>query len=454
MSPRSLEAETGILGAVLLTPELVGCLALKPEHFSEAVHQALWAELQARWREQRLIDLVGLREWATKTLPTELGGPVYLHRLCELAAPMRYQVDGYADLLRAMARRRALIDAAQAAIAHAGLREDGDALTELEQRLQEIAAGDLDADAWIPLGEQSCYAVERAELGEAKGVSTGFERLDAITGGLQRGTLWVLGGATSMGKSILMAAVARGIATQGYGVGECHLEMDAMQIGLRTAAALAFDIDHRADNPHYLTAMRGALKREQWGVMRGAAKAAGHLPIYIDPRPGRSLSQIEAAARRLFRKMQRKKVTPGALIVDHEGLIAPESGTRFPSQLEQANARSVGLLAMAKRLDVAVIVASQITKEGSRADGEERLPTAQDLNYGGGISQAAQVVILVHRKAYYAERKPVHLRSPEDEAAIRSREAILVVDKSRGGRRAQVKLWMDPPTAAVWEDAA
>jgi replicative DNA helicase len=100
---------------------------------------------------------------------------------------------------------------------------------------------------------------------------------------------------------------------------------------------------------------------------------------------------------------------------------------------------------------VVVIALSQITKEGSRADGEDRLPTAQDLNYGSALSQAASVVMLIHRKAYYAERKPRHLQTPEDGYTMRSREATLVVDKARGGQRGQVSVLMDMATAAVWE---
>ncbi len=254
-----------------------------------------------------------------------------------------------------------------------------------------------------------------------------------------------------MGKSVFGAGLGRNIAAQGFGVGEVHLEMDAVQIGLRASTALAFDASHKADNPHYLTAQRGGLTESQQNKLIGAAKASATLPIYTDARAGRSLSQIEAAARRLFRKMRREGIKPGALIIDHEGLIAPEPGSRFPSQLERANARSEQLLAMAKRLGVAVIALSQITKEGSRADGEERLPTAQDLNYGGALSQAASVVILLHRKAYYAERKPEGLRSADDWAALKSREATLVIDKARGGMRSQVGVLMDMPTAAVWE---
>lgn len=450
--PHALEESEALLGAVLLTPGWLDHAKLSAAHFYDPTHAALWDEMKQRQRDGRLIDMLALREFAAKTF-RDIGGAGYLARLVEAHAATSAQVAGYAETIRTAARRRAVIDAAKGAIATAERGED-DALTALEQRLQEIAADDADADAWERLGVHAIESVERAELGETKGISTGFAALDRATGGLQPGTLWVIGGATSMGKSVIGASLGRNIAAQGYGVAEVHLEMDPTQIGLRTATALAFQADHRAANPHYLSAQRGELYPEQWSALRGAAKAATALPIYTDARPGRTLSQIEAAARRLFRKMRRESVMPGALIIDHEGLIAPEPGSRFPSQLERANARSEGLLAIAKRLGVTVVALSQITKEGSRADGEDRLPQSTDLNYGSALSQAASVVILLHRRAYYAERKPDKIRTPEDWEALKSRETTLVIDKARGGMRAQVSILMDMPTAAAWEPAA
>ena len=443
-----LDAEQGVLGAVLNDPRMVEHANLRPEHFYDPTHAALWAEVLERHRADRLIDLVALKPFAAETFK-DVGGAKYLMQIAAAGAVMSYQVAGYGEIIRNCARRRETVKAAESAIALAKSGE-GDALTTLETKLQEIAAGDADADVWERLGSVACEAVERAELGEARGISTGLPELDAVTGGMQPGTLWVVGGATSMGKSVFGSFLGRSVASQGYGVGESHLEMRKLQIGLRTSTAIAFEPDHRRDNPYYLTAQRNELRAEQWDTMRGAAKAAAALPIYVDARPGRTLSQIEAGARRLFRKMQREGVKPGALIIDHEGLIAAEPGARFPSQLERTNARSEALLSMAKRLGVCVVALSQITKEGSRADGDERLPNVTDLNYGGAISQAAEVVILLHRKAYYAERKPERLRSPDDWDAMKSREALAIVDKARAGQRAQVPFLMDMPTAAVW----
>lgn len=445
-----LQAEQAVLGAVMLDARMIDHAQLAPVHFYDPTHAALWTEMLERYRDGRLIDAVALKAFAAEAFK-EIGGQGYLVTLMERGLISPTQLAGYGQIIREHARNRAVTAACAETIALA--KQGGETLTQLEQRLQEIASTDADADAWERLGAVAMEAVERAELGEAVGLSTGLRKLDEVTGGMQPGTLWVVGGATSMGKSVFGAHLGRAIASQGYGVGEVHLEMRKLQIGLRTTAALAFDPDHRSENPFYLSAQRNALNERQWDKMRGAAKASASLPIYTDARPGRTLSQIEAAARRLFRKMRREGVKPGALIIDHEGLIAAESGARFPSQLERTNARSEALLAMAKRLNVCVVALSQITKEGSRADGDDRLPNSTDLNYGGAISQAAEVVILLHRKAYFAERKPPHLRSDADWDALKSREALAIVDKARAGQRAHVPFLMDMPTAAVWEAA-
>ena len=77
---------------------------------------------------------------------------------------------------------------------------------------------------------------------------------------------------------------------------------------------------------------------------------------------------------------------------------------------------------------------------------------ALDLNYGSALSQAAHVVILIHRKAYYAERKPHAQKSEHDIRMSQSRETTLVVDKARGGRRAHIEAIMDIASAVLIED--
>lgn len=453
-----LEAEQAVLGAALFDNAMVARVGdLSAEQFYDPVHGRLWAEIVRNVRAGRLCDGETLRDWVRADPGfAEIGGTAYLMKVMASAAPLSAQAQSYADLIRDYARRRAIAATAKVAIDQCHMDRESDAsdiAAALEASLFSLSLDSDDKDAFVSKGEGAIYAVERAELGEARGLSTGFACIDEMIGGL-RPKLYLLGAASSMGKTTLAAAISRNVAAQGFGVVEFMLEMDEIEDGLRTAAALAFDRDPKVLSPHYLSAQRGVLRPEQKAMLRGAAKAAASLPILTDYRQGRTLSQIEASARRGLARLRRRGKAPGMVVIDHEGLIAPERGARFGSQLEAANARAIALLGLPERLGVPVLVTGQLTKDGKRADGEERLPSTDDWKYGGALIEAAHAVMLLHRAAYYAERKPEHLRNDKDWAAIKSREASVIVDKARGGRRGRATIWMDTPTAAVWEQAA
>lgn len=462
--PHNLEAEQALLGAILYdNGTLERICDLRGEHFFDPVHGRVFDALAETIRSGELADGISLKsKFAEDEGFKQLGGAGrYLMKLMDAAAPLSAQSQSYAKLIRDLSLRRQIIGACRNGEFFANDPPDEmdaeDVLVDTQRALSEIgddgAVGDA---AWRSAGEIASIAVERAYEGKAKGISTGLPRLDECTGGGRPGSLWVLGGATSMGKSVGGQQFAVNVARQGYGVAYVHLEMDTEEVGLRLASALAWDFSRinelgDAANPYYLSAANQRLRPAQWERMRQAAReVAPNLKIYVDDRPGRTVTQIETATRRLFQKMLREGVTPGLIVVDHEGLIAPEG--RYPSELEAARARANRLKDMAKRLNVWTIALSQITKEGSRADGEDRLPQSTDLNYGSALSQAAHVVILLHRKAYYAERKPHAARTEDDLRMTRSRETTLVVDKARGGRRAHVDAIMDVASAVLVEN--
>lgn len=450
----NLEAEQAVLGALLFDNATLGRLgALTAAHFYDPVHGRIFDAARSLIRADRVADGVSLKALFVQDGGIqEIGGAKYLMRLMEAAAPMSAQATSYAALIVDLARRRELVAINQAAIARAqsGTADAAEVSAELESALLTLSLDGDDKDAFVTTGTAAAFAVERAELGEARGLSTGFEGIDEMIGGL-RPKLYLLGAASSMGKTTLACAIGRNVAAQGYGVVEFLLEMDEIEDGLRTAAALAFNPDHRVASPHYLTAQRGKLTTEQKAMMRGAARAAAALPILIDYRQGRTLSQIEASARRGLARLRKQGKPPGAVIIDHEGLIAAERGARRASLLEAATDRAVGLLGLPDRLGVPVIITGQLTKDGKRADGEERLPTTDDWKYGGALIEAAHAVMLLHRPQYYEERKPSHLRDPD---LLRSRIATVIIDKARGGRRGRASILMDMPTSAVWEEAA
>ncbi len=449
-----LTAEQGVIGALLWDNALFAELPrVRGDDFYDPLHAHIFVTAGEMVRTGKIADAMTMRE-ALREHPglREVGGAGYILTLLDSAARLRAHAFAYAGIVADLAQRRRLADAAAALSARTLTDSDPSAiLADAERALADIGARDITADEWTSFGAIAATAIDRAESGEAAGLSTGIPDLDDCTGGIRPGTLWIVGGASSMGKSIVGQQLAVNIAEQGFGVGYVHLEMDPVSIGLRGAAGATFDKLDGA-NPHYLSALRRKLTQPQWTRMRAGARRLATLPVMVDARPGQTMTQIESRARRLKRRFERNGQQLAALVIDHEGLIVSER-TR-DSKAAEAGDRAIRLLALAKALDVGVVALTQLNRDGAKKDGKEALPEMTDLAWSAELERCAEVVALLHRKAYYAERKPEALRSAEDEDALRSREALLVIAKSRAGMRRHVRVIVDVKSAAMLPDGA
>lgn len=450
--PHSFEAEHALLGALMFDNKALDfCDGVRAEAFYDPVHGRIFSTMREMILAGKLADGLTLRErFQSDGDIREIGGAGYLLVLMENAARLTSQVRDYAALIMDLAARRDLIRTAGAMMyaATTGETPASEIIAEAEAALTEVTGMGSIEDRWESVGDLAFHGVEEGRAGRARGISTGFPSVDELTNGFAPETLWVGGGATSMGKSVLALQFAVNVAQQGYGVGVNLLEMARYDFGRRVAATLAFQ---RGDisAPKYLDAARGELSEAQWARMAGAAKAARQLPIFVDSRGGRKLSQIEGSFRRLIMRMKRERIKPGLLVVDHQGLIANEA--HFSSQFDAASARGNGLLEIAKRLGPTVFAVAQLTNDGARKDGEEHLPTTQDIAYGAALTQAAETVVLIHRPSYYAERKPEAAKTDDDRRKARSFESTIVVDKARGGRRGQVTVHAHVGNAHIFE---
>jgi replicative DNA helicase len=459
--PNNVEAEMALLGAIFYDNALLDRFPdLRPDHFYEPVNAIVFGWLRAgRAAGRHGLDAVSLKPQAEKDPAfASVGGPFYLIHLLERAARLESHAMAYASSVMDAATRREIIASAREIEALALSPLEGataqDIAEEGEKTLRALAMQEAPA-AWRRIGEITDKAVKDARAGKARGVKTGISGIDDHTNGGKGSKLWVIGGASSMGKSVGGQEIAVNVAKQGLGVAYFHLEMDEEEIGLRVASRFAWrpegvGLNWRDSNPPYLDAARGKLTSEQWSRMEQAAEATRDLPVWVDTTPGLTLPQIETRARRLLADMERAGVTPTLIVIDHQGLIANHE--RHASELEAARARGNQLKAIAKRLNVWLVALAQVTKEGARKDGEEHLPTLDDIAYGGALTQAADVVILLHRKAYYAERKPAGTLSMDDQRAKNSLIATLIIDKARGGRRGRVDAIMDV-SSAILRDA-
>ncbi len=211
------------------------------------------------------------------------------------------------------------------------------------------------------------------------GVPTGFGRLDALTGGWQKGNLIYLAGRPGDGKSAVALHMALTAARAGVPVLIYTLEMKATEIGERFVLAHA-DVDA----PRL---KQGRLTPEEVQGLEACREEAERLPVRVDDTPYLSVDHLCALV-----KAQHARQRCGLLVVDYLQLLATVSPGRTREQEVAECSRK--LKALARSLDCPVLVASQLNRQA------EELPTMPELRHlreSGAIEQDADVVMLIHR---------------------------------------------------------
>jgi replicative DNA helicase len=461
-TPANLEAEQAVLGVALLDNSAIALLEdLKPGHFYEPFHGRLWAAITERLRTGRLADPITLRDhFAADPAFSDLGGVAYLADLIDRAPPS-YAAPQYAAVIADLAMRRELIalandTAAQAADIASGQSAEA-VIASLERGAAEIAKGSTGSDHWQPAGEMVAAALRdaRERNGQIE-ISTGLASLDALTGGFRRGELAVIAGRPAMGKSTAGLAVAKAVARAGKGVCFFSMEMAEGALAKRMASDVALDRYRPNTRVPYFLADRGQLTSAQWHILGDAADEIATWPLAFDTRPGQTPAQMEAKARRQFRKWQSLGIEPGCVVVDHLTIAATDNDRRG-NRVAEVGDISRGLAEMAKRLDVPVVALCQLSRDVEKREGNR--PGLSDLRWSGEIEQDARLIAFLWRPEYYlkADLDGMDERAALDHEAKRlevQNKLFWLVEKNNNGATGQVETYCDMPCNAIRDLAA
>ncbi len=162
----------------------------------------------------------------------------------------------------------------------------------------------------------------------------------------------------------------------------------------------------------------GNLSDSQRDLLYQPSDELSRLPLFIDDKPGRTMTQIAAIARR-----QHRKSPLGVIMIDYLQLIEPdEKNVPREQQIAQISRR---LKFLAKELRVPVIALAQLNRGVELR--EDKRPRLADLRESGSIEQDADMVMFLHRPDAY---------DPED----RPGEAEIIVAKHRSGPTGIVRL--------------
>lgn len=417
--PHDLEAEKAVLGACLLDPQALAAAAemLTPAAFYKPAHGWIFEAMLDLADEGQPADLMTLAdELRARNRLDSVGGMTYLAELAG-TVPTAAHVEHYARIVQAMHRRRQLIRVA-AELQHRArdMSTDLDELLDQAERAVFAVAQDASADDAVLLDQVILERFEQLYTTRNQPpdtVRTGFADLDAVTGGLQRGALSVLAARPSMGKSLLAQQIAAHVARTGY-VLFFTAEMGKTELADRMISQWT-GLDLVRIRTKRLTPL-------EWEQVRKVLQERRVGWCWVDDETTLTTRDIRARARRIAAQQPLDLI-----VVDYLQYLAdqPERGESRNDLIGRMTRR---LKALARELNCALLLLSQLSRAPEKR--ASRRPELADLRDSGNIEQDADLVMLLHRPAYY---------DPDDRPGV----AEILVAKQRNGPTGMVELQFD-----------
>jgi replicative DNA helicase len=425
--PHSLEAESSVLGGVLLDNaswDKIGDL-LTEEDFYRYEHKLIFGAIHSLMNLGRAADTLTVFEHLKSQGKSEEAGNIeYLNSLAQYV-PSEGNIRRFAEVVRERAMLRKLLSVSEEITTSAmntGGRPVPTILDEAEQKIFNV--GEESArkrQGFQKLDTLGATLLDRiTEMSQnpsdVTGVPTGFYDLDRMTSGLQGGDLVILAARPSMGKTALAINIAEHVAlNEGLPVAIFSMEMGAAQLVVRIVGSLG-----RIDQNRLRT---GKLQPDEFTRLVETADRVGRSSLFIDESPGLTPSELRANARRLARKCGKL----GLIVVDYLQLMSGSNGSDGENRATELGEISRGLKMLAKELQCPVIALSQLSRGVEQRP--DKKPMMSDLRESGAIEQDADVIMFIYRDDYYKK-----------ELSKEPGVAEIIIAKQRNGPTGSVKL--------------
>ncbi len=385
----------GVLGCALLDPnQCIGeCIEkLKDEGkmaFYDLRHQTIYETLSAMFDAKHAIDLITVQQHLKdRQLLDQVGGIAYLSQLQD-AVPSAANLSYYLDIVREKHLLRKLITTCSGVVGKVYDYEGNveELLDEVEKEVLRVNESRAQGGN-LPIKTLVGKAVEKIQnyfdrKGALDGLATGFMDLDKMTDGLHGKEMIVIAARPSMGKTSLAMNIAEHVALElNLPVGVFSLEMGAESLIMRMMCSLA--------RVNMRNIRDGFMAETDFPKLTSAAGRLSRAPLFIDDTAGLSILQLRARARRMAQQHGIK-----LFVIDYLQLLNSTARRSQENRQQEIADISSGIKALAKELDVPVIVLSQLNRELEKD--KSRKPRLSDLRESGSIEQDADLVGLLYK---------------------------------------------------------
>jgi replicative DNA helicase len=430
LPPQALEAETAVLGSMLIEKDAVekALDVLLEKDFYQESHRRVFSALRELFDRGGAVDVVtAAEELKNQKIFDEIGGMQALTGLVHRVATAAH-VDYYARLVKEKSILRELITTATGIVSscYCSAREPSEILDEAQAAILKVAErqtlhGVVEAR---DLAHETIEHIEQAHNRKqaVTGVASGLADFDRLTTGFQKSDLVLIAARPSQGKTALALNIAANVvlSDEPKPVLIFSMEMSKHAIMERFISSEA--------RVNLQQVRNGFFQRSRWTDLTNAAARFSEAPLYIVDIPGLSVLTIRSLSRQLASELKRKGRALSLIIVDYLQLIRGPS-SRNDNRQQEVSEISRGLKFLARDLNLPVVALSQLSRrpeEKGRVDGR---PQLSDLRESGALEQDADLVAFIYREAYYKRNDP----SLENKAEI-------IVAKQRHGPTGSVNV--------------
>ena len=427
--PSSRETEIGVLSCLLQSPdaELLGEAIENlpgPDSFHFPSHRIIFEIVLEMYNASQPIDLIPLvQRLQDRNLLEKVGGAAAVSEIFRYAATAAH-FSYYLHILTQKYILRRIIQSCTECITQAYRDQENvdQLLDEVERRIFAIRET-RKAKAFANMKDEVMKAIAEIEemynnKGKVSGLASGFSGIDDKTNGMKGGEMIVIAGRPSMGKTALALNIVEAVGIdQQKPVAIFSLEMPTSQLVLRMLCSRA-GVEMSKLNGGFLS------QKRDFPRLMSAAGTLANSPIFIDDSPALSILEVRSKARRL-----KKQRDVQLIAVDYLQLLRSNSRRAQENRQIEIAEISAGLKALAKELDIPLLVLAQLNRGPENRGGKPRL---SDLRESGAIEQDADMVGLLVREKYYADSE----EAAEDSAG----KATLDVAKNRNGPIGEVPL--------------
>lgn len=391
--PQSVQSEQSLLGCLLINPKTLDEVAdlIVVEDFYNHKHKLIYKAIMTLEGRSEPIDAITVSDMLDELGDLEqVGGLAYVGQIANNTVGT-VNVASYAKTVSDKAIERKLLEAAYSV--EEIVRGTGET-QEKADRCEAIvlaAAEERETSKAKMLSDVAGNFIDQIEKrmnhdGGVIGLSTGFERLDRRTSGLQPGDLIIVAGRPSMGKTTLARNIAENVTIeQGKTAVIYSIEESAEQFYSKTTSAYSSVDNDKIKN--------GNLNDDELTRITNSVARIDSAKMIIDDSTEITALQIKSRSRKIKRQHGLDLI-----VVDYLQMmnIPRERGENLTNAIGRVTRQ---LKIAAKELNVPIILLSQLNRTlENRAN---KRPIMADLRDSGSIEQDADIIWFVYRDEQY-----------------------------------------------------